>query len=1270
MKTLFRSCIPSGKAALALLALLPFPAWNASAQQTIVSDYDSLLNAIQTSAVITNFASNLVISVATASQTIQITNNTTIDGTSNNIVFDGNHSIRLFFVRTNALLTLNNVQLLRGSSTNGGAIFNDGALIISNAIIAGNSAIGAGGVNGGNATTNSGTNGAYGSSGNNALGGAIYSLGPVSVFNSVFLTNQVQGGSGGNGGNGAAGQIGGTSGGQAGAGGAAYGGAVMTFGGTNVFVATEFISNLCVAGAGGSGGASGLGLQLNTTNGSSGQGASGGAAAGGGLYATKSLLASNCLFFNNSVTGGNSSAAQTNWDGTGYNGIPGAQAGGGGLYLSDAAPSVDIENTIFFGNVCAGGNGGTAGGLSTAGGDGGSVYGGAIFTGATAITIRNCTLATNILYPGLPASDSATNGTAGVEGATNGWQIYRDAGAARLANSILSGGATSNVVGVMDDGNNISSDASLSKSTTTTLNSRNPDLDSGLSTQGPYLGPINQQGFQTLTLALLSGSPAASIITGVPGLTFPATDERGFARGTPGSAGAFEADVITPTNTAPPTISTLPTNQQATIGQQAVFSVVATPNSSDTHTLGYQWQLNGTNLIDNANFSGATTATLTINDISAADLGFFQVVVSPSLLDSVTNPPVVYLLVKIPPTIKTQPASKLSEPVGAIVNFKVNVGGAPPFAYQWRLKTLANVVTNVVALTDENDFTNSATSNLTINPVNFPDEGSYFVVVSNFYKSVTSSVARLTVVLDKTRPTVAITSPAAGARTTNGYVAGTASDNAQVTNVYVWITNLFNGTTNVFATNAVLSTNGTTTKTWTNFGIALYPGTNIVAVRSVDYSSNVSPIVVRKFFYVSNSTFHFTQSGGGKVSYSASVARNTPPTNGALLNLGEGYTLVAKPNLDYLLTNWISTGVTNLTNIGKTLRFIMTSNLSIQANFEYSPFIRLTNSSYNGLFPTNTAAATETTAGMISHLKLGSLGAYSGKLLLDGASYPLSGTLDIFGQATNHVPRPASHGGPVSVSLAVDWTNGQIMGAVSGTNEGAGWKSALYAEQGAAPASVSHQYTLLLSSTNAAGEIPPGDGYVLMTNHLDNFTLTGALPDGATFSQSLPVGTLGNLPVFASLYGNTGFLLGWINFNSNGIPQAATNLAATNLIWIKPARPGIYPDGFTDSLSVEGSEWFADTAVTLAGGTLYISNANLYLSNQVSLDTNLVTATSGSTNSLRGTLNPKTGALKVIFGDGEGKGTLTGYAALLQDTTNAGGYFVTKTNAGSIILKP
>ncbi len=1240
---------------LLLAALLPLAGRLASAQQTVVSNYATLSAAIASSAVITNFLANSVISLTNPGQTFLITNNTTIDGTSNNIVIDGNNAARLFHVSPAAQLVLNNVQLLRGLSTNGGAIFNEGALIINNAIMAGNSATNLNGTNGVNAT-NGVVSGTDATAGGGAMGGAIYSLGPVSVYYSVFLTNLALAGSGGSGGNGTNANINGYggNGGNGGAGGAACGGAVMSTGATNVFVATEFISNICVAGFGGSGGVAGAGVVPPAVT-NLGQAALGGAAAGGGLCLTGSLFMSNCLFFNNSAVGG-ASGGQPSFDGIGANGLAGAPAGGGGLYLSNSAPAADIENAIFFGNVCVGGPGGAATGNSTTAGDGGPASGGGIFTGAAAVTIRNCTLATNTLDPGTAGSDFGTNGVSnGLEGSTNGWQIFCASGVVRLADSILSGGTASNAVGVTDAGYNISSDASLTKSTTTTLNSTDPVLDLGLTASGPNLGPTNVAGFGMRTLALLAGSPASGVIPGVPGLSFAATDQRGAPRGTPGSVGAFETDVIAVHNNGPASITSEPTNQTARVGSPAAFSVAAAPNRLDPNPLGYQWQLNGTNLIDNGNIVGSAGTNLTIKAVSDADLGAYQVFVSPSLLDSVASSTNVYLLVKIPPSIKSQPASRLNQPFGAVVTFKVAVGGAPPFSFQW--------YSNKVALQDTNEFSGSATSNLTINPATFRDAASYTLVVNNFYRSVTSVVARLTVVPDHVRPTVTIKSPAAGARTTNAVISGVALDNAQVTNVYVWITNFFGGRTNVSTNSAMLSTNGTTAKTWTNLTGTLLPGTNILAVQSVDYSSNVSSMVIRKFFYAVPSPFALSIAGKGTAPGSASVAGNTRPINGAELNLGEGYTLVARPGHGYLLTNWTSS--TGFTSNAGTLHFIMTTNLSIQASFVPSPFIPVAGV-YNGLFfPTNRSLLSEQTAGMVSHLTLGPLGAYTGRFLLDGASYPLSGIFDIFGNSSNYIPRAPARGGPLHVALAVAWTNNQITGVVVSTNE-PGWVATNYLEQSAAPLAISGQYTMLLPpSTNAAGEVPPGYGFVLLTNHLGSLILKGALPDGSAFSQSVPIGKFGNVPLFASLYGNAGFVLGWINL-ANGTPQGESNL-----IWIKPAaRSGLFTNGFTNWLSVQGSTWVADDPLPLSSATLSISNSSLDLTYQVALSNNTVLTQSGPANSLRGALNPKTGALKLIFGDGDGKATAAGYAAFLQDQTNAGGFFVTKTNAGSISLQP
>jgi hypothetical protein len=174
------------------------------------------------------------------------------------------------------------------------------------------------------------------------------------------------------------------------------------------------------------------------------------------------------------------------------------------------------------------------------------------------------------------------------------------------------------------------------------------------------------------------------------------------------------------------------------------------------------------------------------------------------------------------------------------------------------------------------------------------------------------------------------------------------------------------------------------------------------------------------------------------------------------------------------------------------------------------------------------------------------------------------------------------------------------------------------------------------------------------------------MADGATFSQTASIVGAGDLPFYASLYSNTGLLIGWLNLNGG--------LSGANLWWIKPQTPAsaLYPDGFTNVVTnILTSAWTKPPANFLPSGTLTISNTSLGLNFTVSITNNTLIKEPGSpTNSLTGTLAPKTGLLKIAFGNGTGKATTTGYAAILQDSTNAGGFFVTKTNAGAILLSP
>jgi hypothetical protein len=222
----------------------------------------------------------------------------------------------------------------------------------------------------------------------------------------------------------------------------------------------------------------------------------------------------------------------------------------------------------------------------------------------------------------------------------------------------------------------------------------------------------------------------------------------------------------------------------------------------------------------------------------------------------------------------------------------------------------------------------------------------------------------------------------------------------------------------------------------------------------------------------------------------------------------------------------------------------------------------------------------------------------------------------------------------------------------------------------------SARYTILLSPTPAdSAASPPGDGYLLLTNHAGVATLKGELADGTGYNQSVAVSQAGDIPLFSRLYttgASAGMLLGWINL---------TNLQAAappgTLTWIKnPLRsPTRYTNGFASTLSVQGSLWTnppgSNSAISLTNGELVISNTGLLLTYTNILVSNNTLKNSGAlpTNSLTAAVTPQTGLLTLTFSDNNGKPTQA-RGAILQDTTNAGGFFLTPTNAGSLRLQP
>ena len=548
--------------------------------------------------------------------------------------------------------------------------------------------------------------------------------------------------------------------------------------------------------------------------------------------------------------------------------------------------------------------------------------------------------------------------------------------------------------------------------------------------------------------------------------------------------------------------------------------------------------------------------------------------------------------------------------------FSVEAGGSQPLSYQWMFD-------------GTNELPGATNASLVVAHEQLTNSGTYTVVVSNVFGAVSNDA-----VLSVVKPTIALVSPPATVSNASLTISGKAADPNGIAAVLCQLNS-----------NGWFVVGGTVD--W-HANLTLQPGTNVFQAQSFDPVGNSSTIKSATIFYVTLSPLTLQTNGGGSIS---------TKFTGTNLIVGRSYTVQAKPAKGLIFSNW--TGSITATN--NPLTFVMQSNMVVAANFETNPFIS-SEGTYGGLFFDSNAVA-ELSAGLVSGLALKTNGAYSGQIFVKGARYGFTGSFNPSEESYPAVARSAAQGGRIVMNLTLS-TNG-VTGTISGTND-TGWTSTLLAER-VGKSVGSAEFTMLIPpGLGAPSNSPPGYGYALVTNHNGSVTLSGALADGAAFSQTVSIVGDGDVPFYASLYSNTGLLLGWLNLNGG--------LSATNLCWIKPpsSSSALYTNGFTNIVTnVLASAWTKPPANYLQSGMLMLSNTGPALNFIVSItNSTLRKETNSPTNSLTGSFTAKTGLLKIIFGNGTGKDTTTGYAAILGDSTNGAGYYVTKTNAGTITLGP
>lgn len=182
-----------------------------------------------------------------------------------------------------------------------------------------------------------------------------------------------------------------------------------------------------------------------------------------------------------------------------------------------------------------------------------------------------------------------------------------------------------------------------------------------------------------------------------------------------------------------PSITTQPVAQSVTEGATVSFTASASGNPAPT----YQWRKNGVAVADGGNVSGATSATLALTNVTAADAATYTVAASNVAGTAISSG--VSLVVSAPLSAPKVISAPVSQTVteGMTVTFTAEISANPTPTYRWKKSG--------VSVFDGGNVSGATTNKLTIRNVTLEQAGSYGLYAVNNVGRVMSSYATLTV---------------------------------------------------------------------------------------------------------------------------------------------------------------------------------------------------------------------------------------------------------------------------------------------------------------------------------------------------------------------------------------------------------------------------------------------------------------------------------------------------------------------------------------------
>ena len=179
------------------------------------------------------------------------------------------------------------------------------------------------------------------------------------------------------------------------------------------------------------------------------------------------------------------------------------------------------------------------------------------------------------------------------------------------------------------------------------------------------------------------------------------------------------------------------------------------------------------------------------------------------------------------------------------------------------------------------------------------------------------------------------------------------------------------------------------------------------------------------------------------------------------------------------------------------------------------------------------------------------------------------------------------------------------------------------------------------------------------------------LGDATTATGTTVLSRQGQWPLYISLYGGKGSMLGWLAFTNSGISGQTA--------WFKlpQATAKLYPNGITQSAEVTGSAYNYASGLPILDfidGRLLLTNGDLpqNITNQIVLNP-AAPITSQSTNDQTAwklEFKPSTGMFKGSVLNPETGASLSINGVVLQNQDFGAGLFIGTTETGSVTLSP